>query len=624
VKYVGGAGPYGPLWIIGEGPGKTEEAQGEPFVGKTGGDLRRIVTRAGMAWQDVRRDNAIPYRVTIPKDGASRGRLIDQHRQHLDGPLREAASLGRLPRVIVACGAVATQRLIGVTSIMEAWGGTYTYNYCGVDIVVVPTIHPAAVMRTKLQAEKLLVDRAVTRAVRLALGHEACVAIDPEVVVDPTPRDLHQVLAQASDIVVDTEFNPAKRETWVLGIEADNDARVWSVCPMTMTGAMRAVLKHHFRRTDLVKTAHYHFADVEALGWAGIDTSWPWFDTLVAFATLYPDLPVGLSHVARFYLTGIVDWKGMDKLDRQYNAIDVRVTQLVRDAIRQEMTEAQMWPVWEEEVQWALPLLYGLQTRGLQVDRRSLRRARVLLRRERSKLLRSITREVSSIFARRTQAQMTVVEGVEDAIKGVLDDWDTRRGVCEVHPTYDGTKLKKFSTKQQQCKCQVIASEAGDVRNVIAGLQKQRTAAKGKAKKWDRGFDPANNDHVRWLLYDKQGLALPVQRHPETKQPTANATAVAKLLVLKTVQAKAGVPVLLEMIKRLQHLDKLANTFYDIPMDRNGIVYPPYRMHGAGTGRPAGGEDEFLGEKGVSQYRFNVLNIPKEVRQVYVPFARGA
>lgn len=621
MKYVGGAGMFGPLWVVGEGPGKTEEMRGEPFVGKTGGDLRRMVERAGAGWHTVWRDNAIPYRVGIPKDGAARARLITEHHEHLEARLREAAGLGQLPKVILAVGAVATQRLLGLTSIMDAWGGVYRWAYDDTSILVVPTIHPAAVMRTKLQTDKLLVDRAVTRAVRLALGRETLVAVTPEVVLDPTPSDVNQMLARAADIVVDTEFNPKKQETWIIGIEADSDDRVWSINAMAMTGLMRAVLKKHFARQDLVKTAHYHYADVSALAWAGVDTAYPWFDTMVAFNTLYPDLPAGLTHVARFYITGITNWKDMDKATPEYNAIDVRVTRIIRDAIRVEMTAANMWPVWEEEVQWALPMLYGLQERGLQVDRRALRRARVGLARERTELLAGVVDGVKGLFKARVDAQQLAIDKIEQDIAKITD-WHTTKTTCEVHKDYKGLRSKKYTTKNTQCKCKVVASEASGVRAVLAGLQKQRTTARAKAAKWaDRGFDPANNDHVRWLLYDKQALGLPVQRHSETKRPTANATAIAQLLVLKGVQSKQGVRVLLEQIKRVQHLNKLESTFYNVPTDKFGIVHPPYGIR-TGTGRPAGGADEFLGEKGVSAYKFNVLNIPKEVRQIYVPYTR--
>ena len=74
------------------------------------------------------------------------------------------------------------------------------------------------------------------------------------------------------------------------------------------------------------------------------------------------------------------------------------------------------------------------------------------------------------------------------------------------------------------------------------------------------------------------------------------------------------------VLEKVRPASKMKETFGNPPMDGKGLVYPPYRMHGTGTGRPAGGDDEELHEKGVGVYKFNALNIPDEMRQIYVPY----
>lgn len=115
-----------------------------------------------------------------------------------------------------------------------------------------------------------------------------------------------------------------------------------------------------------------------------------------------------------------------------------------------------------------------------------------------------------------------------------------------------------------------------------------------------------------------------MQKNRETGRPTADATAIAKLLSLKTVQRRGGAVDILRGVKRIQKLEKRLNTFLfqskagRKAIDKNNCVHPQYRMR-AGTGRPASGSDAYLEEKGSSENKFNVLNIPEEVRRIYVP-----
>jgi uracil-DNA glycosylase family 4 len=48
--------------LVGEAPGRDEEAEGEPFVGKAGQFISRYFGRAGVPWPQVYRANLCPYR----------------------------------------------------------------------------------------------------------------------------------------------------------------------------------------------------------------------------------------------------------------------------------------------------------------------------------------------------------------------------------------------------------------------------------------------------------------------------------------------------------------------------------------------------------------------------------
>jgi DNA polymerase len=620
LREVPGVGPYdAPLLLVGEGPGKNEVAKGEPFVGAVGMFMQQCFRLAGMPMDETRRNNAVPVRCPVPKTAKGKEALLQRWWESLD------ADLARMrPKVVVACGALAHLRLGGDGKILRAHGTVVPYNVRAganeYETLLVSCMHPAGVMRgSKMQAGRLAIARVVVRAVRYARRELTYQPRTPELLVDLPPATLDNWLTAATEVVIDTEFDPTARQLLVVGLARPEDP--WSVVSLSGAGLERCIpiLRKHLQRDDLVKVAHYHTADVQALGWAGIDTAAPCFDTLAAFSTLYPDLKCGLSPVARFYLDDVHgDWKGMDKRDPLYNAIDVSVTARIYDHLRQDLSDTGMWDVIEEEVMPTLPLLYGLQERGLQVDRKRLQLVRIANRRKSRALRSRVCAQVEEVFERRRQP---LTKQIEDGGWEVAQLERETIGVahCEMHNEYKGLRKKKWMTNDK-CKCATIYNDllVAARRTRIAALRDQIRKATGKMERWSRGFDPDNNDHVRWLLYDKAGLGLPRQKSRKTGGTTADATAVARLLALKVTEKK-GLRPLLRDIKLLQGAEKMYSTFLKPPMDRDGVVHPPYRMHGTGTGRPAGGDDDYLSEKGGNKYKFNALNIPREgVRRIYV------
>src|SRR5687767_15845519 len=61
-KYVGGFGPKSKLMVVGEAPGQDEEAQGRPFVGSTGMEVRELLKDCGVDLDSVYRTNVFKYR----------------------------------------------------------------------------------------------------------------------------------------------------------------------------------------------------------------------------------------------------------------------------------------------------------------------------------------------------------------------------------------------------------------------------------------------------------------------------------------------------------------------------------------------------------------------------------
>jgi len=135
---VFGAGsPTADLMFIGEGPGKNEDLQGVPFVGRAGELLDKILVAAEFARDEVYIANIIKCR---PPN--NRTPLTNEIESCVPFLARQIALIS--PRIICTLGLPATQTLLGIRGSMGSMRGkVYRHR----DIKVIPTYHPAAALR---------------------------------------------------------------------------------------------------------------------------------------------------------------------------------------------------------------------------------------------------------------------------------------------------------------------------------------------------------------------------------------------------------------------------------------------------------------------------------------------
>lgn len=605
-----------------------------PFIGASGAMLRGMVNSAGIRPDDCRINNAIPYRVVVPGNTAAVDKLISEHNDHLEDDLVRSR-----PRAILAVGGVALRRLLGMTAAggINVWTGAAVEwshpSWGGHRAVVIPCVHPAAVMRTKLQAERRLIATAVRRAVRYATGELTYVAPQPRIVHNPDDGWLLEYFAACDWIAVDTEFGRDDRNLQSVQLACEPGVAVvidqWMRCRYELQEVLIG---------PAIKVAHNHVVDVDSLMRAGIDVTGPWYDTMGAHSALYPDLSQGLSHVTRLYCDNAWPWKSLDTMDVTYRALDVHFLARVYLAQRDEVASAMMTEVVFDETMPALPLLWGMTERGLQVDATARDEYQRELESERDALRVTLVEQAGATFGQRAGGAREVEATLTADIVAVRASVTPAVGRCEIHPTYDGMRGKKFTAGDSKdkrgrvCTCSVLYDALAGVRQEVAALRSSRTKVVTKARRWEkRGFDPGNNDHLRWLLYDKSALGLPKQYHDGSV--TANATAIAKLTMLLRTRppgVKVGnvlpddretVATMLEGVKRYQHVVHMRESFAEPPVDDRDVAHPPMRI-ATGTGRVAGGDDNTADDvKSGSKYSFNVLNIPDESRGIYVPHA---
>ena len=138
--------PGAKLMFVGEGPGRDEDVQGEPFVGRAGQLLTDIITKGrGLRREDV-------YFANVVKCRPPENRNPEPDEVAACEPfLKKQIELIR-PQIIVALGKFAVQTLlqskIPITKLRGNW-----HSYHGIKLM--PTFHPAYLLRNP--ADKRLV-----------------------------------------------------------------------------------------------------------------------------------------------------------------------------------------------------------------------------------------------------------------------------------------------------------------------------------------------------------------------------------------------------------------------------------------------------------------------------------
>jgi uracil-DNA glycosylase len=138
------------LMFVGEAPGADEDEQGEPFVGKAGQLLTKIIQAMGLQRADVYIGNILKCRPDTPGQSAGNRKPTSEEMATCIPYLHEQIDLIR-PRVIVALGATAVDGLLGKTIGITKLRGTWK-TYRGTPLM--PTYHPAYLLRNQAMSEK--------------------------------------------------------------------------------------------------------------------------------------------------------------------------------------------------------------------------------------------------------------------------------------------------------------------------------------------------------------------------------------------------------------------------------------------------------------------------------------
>ncbi|WP_374330338.1 uracil-DNA glycosylase family protein [Aestuariivirga sp.] len=143
--------PEARVMLVGEAPGRDEDIQGKPFVGRSGQLLDRMLAAVGLSRAAQDRDSAVFITNTIFWRPPGNRTPTEAETQMCLPFLLRTIELQK-PDVIVCLGATPAHRLTGRSDgILKLRGRWVTATVSGRNIPLLPTLHPAYLLRQPAQ-----------------------------------------------------------------------------------------------------------------------------------------------------------------------------------------------------------------------------------------------------------------------------------------------------------------------------------------------------------------------------------------------------------------------------------------------------------------------------------------
>lgn len=138
------------ILAVGEGPGRTEDSTGLPFVGQAGKLLDKLLLLAGLERKHIFITNIVHHRPPenrdpLPEEIEAYGKYLDEIIKIID------------PEVIITLGRYSMAKFLPNVFISGVHGKKFDVDWNGKNIVIIPMYHPAASLRNGnvMEAEKL-------------------------------------------------------------------------------------------------------------------------------------------------------------------------------------------------------------------------------------------------------------------------------------------------------------------------------------------------------------------------------------------------------------------------------------------------------------------------------------
>ncbi|MBO0345948.1 uracil-DNA glycosylase [Roseibium sp. CAU 1637] len=137
--------PEAKVMLVGDAPGREEDQQGKPFVGRSGQLLDQMLRAIGLDRSSAYIGNVVPWRP--PGD-----RTPTQQETELCKPFVVRQIELAAPEVLVLLGAASAKTLMGATDgIRKLRGNWMTYPVAGRDIACIATYDPAYLLKSPIE-----------------------------------------------------------------------------------------------------------------------------------------------------------------------------------------------------------------------------------------------------------------------------------------------------------------------------------------------------------------------------------------------------------------------------------------------------------------------------------------
>jgi uracil-DNA glycosylase family 4 len=353
------------LVLVGEAPGAWEEQAGRPFVGPSGKLLERWWRKVGLHRSDFYITNVVKRRppanditkIPPPELEASQASLIEE-------------LSGLNPNVIIPTGNTALKALTGKVGITD-WRGSILLDEGGRKVI--PTIHPAGVIRNTAWTARCLADW--TRIKDESAFPERRIP-ERQAILYPSASDLRDFLYEA-------DSNPYLS----IDIETSRDGRIicvgFAYSPDLGISIPFDTVRHQQVVEQLCqlqgpqKVLQNGLFDAFWLASEGIEISnWIW-DTMCLHAVLEPTEEHGLGFLASIYTkepfykregkTALAGVQQAQEALFRYNVTDACVTLEVFHALRSRMSPEQL-RFYADHYVSLYPVLLDMMCHGISVD----------------------------------------------------------------------------------------------------------------------------------------------------------------------------------------------------------------------------------------------------------------
>ncbi|MCE4607434.1 MAG: DNA polymerase, partial [Caldisphaeraceae archaeon] len=588
--------------FVGEAPGAQENYQGRPFVGGAGIWLNKALAKAGI----LRFRSGVTNIISCQPPGNNINSFeAHEARKYCKKGLEAEVKYWkqRHVKVIVPLGNTALEFFNIPYRIGEARGSVFKWK----DFVVVPTYHPAYIMRGQIKEEGTWVADLMKAKEIADKGWE-----QPEenFIIEPTVNDVRNFVEKAIKrkalIGVDVEttgLNPYKSSIVVIGL-ALSGSEALSV-PFLTTGGLyywdsssepvvRSLVDRLFRTCPLLfQNALY---DVRHLRIAGFTLNNIEHDVLLAHHTVHPELPHNLAYITSIY-GKTPYWKAPFKertvsiLDmdqrtlRVYNLRDAVVLHQILPGLIDDLKELGTYKIYKNITMRLIHPVMEMMDTGLKISSTRLRTWRNKLKAQLEEI-ESKLREVGDLpeefnFSSGDQVRYLLYGQIPNQFKKAIKEKEK----------IDKSKNPKRKLTKKYKELKRIVTVFNETTPLLLPSMIRPTTKKGGL-----AIDGEARLRIR-LAVTKRLREIDNLKKPEAKQKETNN-------LEKTLQ-------FLELYDKYQEVMKLWSTYTNFPTEEDGRVHFPYKIHGTATGRLASGDKSGLGVG-------NAQNIPEEARNIFV------